>query len=373
MEAWIRMPLRYLQVSRRAIAANYKAICDEVKVPVLAVIKGNAYGHGAVEVAKVLASAGALWFGVEFLEEAIELRKNSIGQKILCLTGPITLNDCQAFIEYDVIPSVYNTEAAMMLNSAAVEANKVIKVHLKFDTGMGRFGFTSENIYNAISDLKSLTNLEYEGAFTHFAAAFDAKPDYTLHQLAEFQKCLTALEDAGINVRIRHAANSVGAMDFPQARMDMVRVGGALFGTSMFKNKHVRLEKVALLRAQLLEVRNVPKGAYIGYGHAYRASVSMKIGVIPLGYFEGLKVKRVNYAFHFSDLLRALYHDVLDYFRPQPVVFKESKPLDIVGRIGLQLSAVNVSGLDVKPGDEVNVAIDPIYLDASIPRVYVDY
>ena len=364
------MLARYLEVDKHAIVDNLKAIQREVDVPVMAVVKGNAYGHGAVEVSAALADTGVEWFGVEFMDEGVRLRESGIEGRILCFTGPVDKDDCRVFIEYDITPAIYNLDAAAMLNDVAGEEDIMFKVHLKFDTGMGRFGFTYDELDGVIDRLKTFEHLEYEGAFTHFAAAFVKKPDYTLLQLECFNKCLAKLETGGIKVQIRHAANSVAAMDFPQARLDMVRVGGALFGTAMFKNRSVKLKKAALLKAILMDVRDMPKGAYIGYGCTYRTSKPMRIGVIPFGYFEGLKVQRSNYAFHFLDLLRILYHDIMDYLRPVPIVFKDGRPLRILGRIGLQLAVVDLSGVDAHPGDEVSVAIDPIYLDDTVPRVY---
>jgi alanine racemase len=361
---------RYLEVDKRAIINNLEAIQKEVDVPVMAVVKGNAYGHGAVEVSAALADAGVEWFGVEFLDEGVQIRQSGIEARILCFTGPVDRDDCRKFIKYDITPAVYNLNAATMLNDIAAQEDIMFKVHLKFDTGMRRFGFTYDELDGVIDRLKAFEHLEYEGAFTHFAAAFAKKPDYTLSQLERFNKCLDKLGAGGIKVRVRHAANSVAAMDFPQARLDMVRVGGALFGTAMFKNKSVKLKKAALLKAILIDVRDISKGAYIGYGRTYRTPKPMRIGVIPFGYFEGLKVQRRNYAFRFLDLLRILYHDIMDYLKPVPIVFKDGRPLRILGRIGLQLAVVDLSNVDARPGDEVSVAIDPVYLDDTVPRIY---
>lgn len=362
---------RYLEVDRQAVVHNLEAIREEVGVPIMAVVKGNAYGHGAGEMAKTLAAAGVPWFGVEFIQEGIELRQLGIEQRILCLTGPIDEEDCRAFIDYNITPTVYDLDMAAVLDDLAAQRDIMLKVHLKFDTGMGRFGFVYNELDDVIERLKQFEHLEYEGAFTHFAAAFAQKPDYTLKQLAEFRRCLDKLECGGIHIALRHAANSVAAMDFPQTRLNMVRIGGALFGTAMFKNKAVRLQKASQLKATIMDIRQLSKGAYIGYGRTYRTPRPMRVGVIPLGYFEGLKVQRRNYAFHFVDLLRNLYHETMDYIRPVPLVFKNGQPLRILGRIGLQLTAVDLSGVDAKIGDEVTVAIDPIYLDASVPRIYI--
>ncbi|KXG78564.1 Alanine racemase [Fervidicola ferrireducens] len=361
---------RYMEVNLSAIKRNYDKIRREVKVPVMAVVKGDAYGHGLEEVALTLQQAGAEWFGVEFLKEAIELRRAGVRGRILCFTAPICREDCEKFMEYDITPTVYNLDSAELLNKAAFEKGTLCRVHLKFDTGMGRFGFGLENLDEILVKLKNYTNLVYEGAYTHFSDAFARKSDYTLRQLSCFEKVIGNLKKAGINVTLRHAASSVAAMDFPKARMDMVRVGGALFGVTMFKNKSVELEKASCVKVRIFEIRHLVRGSYIGYGRTYRASKDMLVGIIPVGYYEGLKVQRRNYTYSVSGLIRNIYHDVKDFLRPQPVVFINGRPLKVLGRIGMQLTAVDLTGVKAKVGDEVTVNIDPIYYKGA-EKIYL--
>ncbi|MCG0274944.1 MAG: alanine racemase [Thermosediminibacteraceae bacterium] len=352
---------KYMEVNLCALRKNYETIRREVGVPVMAVVKGDAYGHGAREVALALQEAGVEWFGVEFLEEAVELREAGIKGRILCLTGPVTREDCEIFIEKDVTPTIYNLDGADLLDKTAARKGVSCRVHLKFDTGLGRFGFLYEDLDRVVDVLKSFSHLIYEGAYTHFAEAFAKKPDYTLYQLSVFQRVLDKLEQSGIKVAIRHAANSVAAMDFPEARLDMVRIGSALFGITMFKNPSVKLERVARLKVRIIDVKNLPRGSYIGYGRTYRTTRDTVIGIIPVGYFEGLKVQRRNYAFTVVGLLRNIYHEIKEFLNPVPLVFMDGRPLRILGRIGMQLTAVDLTGTGAVIGDEVTVAIDPVY------------
>ncbi|TYP56717.1 alanine racemase [Thermosediminibacter litoriperuensis] len=352
---------KYMEVDLRALRRNYETIRREAGVPVMAVVKGDAYGHGAKEVALTLQEAGVKWFGVEFLEEAVELREAGIEGRVLCFTGPVTREDCEIFIEKDVTPTIYNLDRADLLNKTAARRGVSCRVHLKFDTGMGRFGFLYEDLDRVIDGLRSFSHLIYEGAYTHFAEAFAKRPDYTLYQLSVFQRILGRLEQSGINVAIRHAANSVAAMDFPEARLDMVRVGSALYGATMFKNPSVRLERVARLKVRIIDVKSLPRGSYIGYGRSYRTTGDMVIGILPVGYFEGLKVQRRNNTFTVVGLLRNIYHEIRDFLNPVPLVFMDGRPLRILGRIGLQLTAVDLTGTGAGVGDEVTVAIDPVY------------
>jgi len=359
-----------MEINLSAIKRNYEKVRQEVNVPVMAVVKGNAYGHGMGEVALALQKAGAEWFGVEFVEEGIALRKAGIGGRILCFTSPISREECEEFLEYDITPTIYSIESAELLNKVACQRETNCRVHLKFDTGMGRFGFRLEDLDSALAKLKNYKNFIYEGAYTHFSDAFAKSGDYTLQQLSRFQKIIERLEEEGIRVSLRHAASSVAAMDFPETRLDMVRIGGALFGVAMFKNREVKLEKASRVKARLLEIRHLARGSYIGYGRTYKTPRDMRIGIIPVGYCEGLKVQRRNYTYSILGLVRNIYQEIKDFLNPPPVAFIDGRPLRVLGRIGMQLTVVDLTGIDAKIGDEVIVAIDPIYYKGE-EKVYL--
>ena len=264
----------------------------------MAVVKANAYGHGAVQVAKTVLENGASQLGVARLHEAMELRNAGIESPILVF-GHVDPDQILPAAEHSLTLSVFHGETAEAYSVQAVQAGKRLDIHLKVDTGMGRVGMivgdpadrTSRNhLIRQIRQITELPGIDAKGIYTHFAAADHKDPAYTLEQIRRFDSLLNNLETERIRFQIRHAANSAGLIGFPQAHYDMVRPGISLYG--LYPSEDVGPSRVNLIPAMTLRsiissVKKVPKGFKVSYGMTYETHKPTVLASVPIGYGDG--------------------------------------------------------------------------------------
>jgi len=269
---------------------NLKAL-TKPEVSFMAIVKANAYGHGAVHVAKSAAQAGANWLGVALPEEGAELRENGIKLPILVL-GEISPEQCSTVLQYDLTQAVPSIETARYLNSEAKAFGKKAKVHLKLDTGMGRIGFRSlEEIEKAADVLLQMDFLEIEGAFTHFAVADEEDRSYTTQQISKLESMLKVLANKGIKPGLVHASNSAGLICFPNASYNMVRCGISMYGyyPSLKSKEEAYPGLLPVLRweTHIAHIKTVETGSSISYGRTYIAQSTRRVATLPVGYADG--------------------------------------------------------------------------------------
>ncbi len=272
---------------------NIKEIMKKLKTgtQLITVVKANAYGHGAVEVARQALLSGASWLGVAIPEEGAELREAGISAPILVLGG-IDQTQISTVVKYDLSQCVFSLEIAKLLNEEAKRAGKRIGLHIKVDTGMGRIGLTDpEKVRKLCNELKTYSHIDMEGIFTHFAVADEHDKSYTRNQLARFNMILDVLMKDGINFKYIHAANSAGILEYDDAHFNMVRGGIAIYGyyPSQYVKEHslVKLEPILQWETKVVDVKNINKGDSISYGRTFIADKPMKIAVLPIGYADG--------------------------------------------------------------------------------------
>lgn len=285
----------WAQISLENIKHNYhqikKAIPNGCKF--LGVVKANGYGHGAVEVAKTLQEVGADYLAVACLDEAIELRENNINLPILIL-GHTPSEYTKKLIEYDICQCVANLNKAKLYSNEASKLNKQLKVHIKLDTGMSRLGFLCAGDYfeNGIKNLVeacNLPNLSLEGIFTHFSVSDEFINDdeqFTRKQYKLFNDVIDVLKEKGITFKIRHCANSGVVVNYPEFSMDMVRPGLLLYGYG--DNGKLNLKPCMSVYTRVNTIKYFEKGVAISYGRNYITDEREKIGVISIGYGDGL-------------------------------------------------------------------------------------
>ncbi len=334
-------------VDLNALTNNFSAIKQKVGpcVKIMAVVKGNACGHGIVEVAKTLVRAGASFLAVARMGEAITLRENGIQTPIL-LFGGITQGQIAYAARNDIRISVSSLEFARKVNEKLARQDLRAKVHIKIDTGMTRLGLfpeysedgTQDPAMNcAIKDICSMAelgNIELEGIYTHFACADETDKTHANNQVALFEKVIAGLKEKGISL-ICHAANSAGVIDLPHTCYDMVRPGIMLYGvypSSEVDHKAILLEPVMEIRSEIIHLKEVPKGIGIGYGYTHTTEKNSLIATIPIGYADGYS--------------RALSS------KGRMLVKGHSAP--IVGRVCMDLTMIDVTNIPgVAQGDEV--------------------
>ena len=327
----------WAEVNLNAIASNVRNL-KSITAPgaaMMAVVKANAYGHGAVPVARTALENGATLLGVARVSEGIMLRQAGIEAPILVLgfTVPADFNN---LISYQLTQTIYNFETAELLSTAAARAGKKAQVHIKVDTGMGRLGFLpGQTAVKAIANIARLPNIDAEGIFTHFADADSQDKTYTLAQCHKFNGLLGALAVEGVEFRYRHAANSAGIIDLPATHLDLVRAGIALYG--IYPSNEVNRERAVLrpamqLKAQVAHVKSVPVGTGISYGVTHRTRGDTVIATIPAGYADG-----------YNRLLSS-----------RGEILARGIRVPVVGRICMDQFMVDVGNVpDLEPGEEV--------------------
>ncbi len=303
-------------------------------LPVMAVVKANCYGHGAVECARRLSSEGVDWFGVAMPEEGVELRDAGITNPILCFGNWPGQEGMMR--ENALTPVVYQIDRIAGFNAAAKSENRTQPIHIKIDTGMGRIGVRPENLSQFISDLKAFDSIEVEGLMTHFACADEVISPFTDEQMRLFSHSVDLFLAEGFRPKYLDMANSPGAVVHPESLGSMVRIGGLLYGLGGdvlpkgFSGPELR--PVMSLRSSISYLKEVPAGTTIGYGATFVAERSSKIATIPIGYHDGLPRSLSNKG-------SMLVNGIL---------------CPIVGRVSMDWTTIDVTGVEnVSVGSEV--------------------
>lgn len=280
----------WAEIDLSAIRHNIKEARRAVgeHVALMAVVKANAYGHGATQVAKAACEAGASWLGVALPEEGAYLRESGVTQPILILTeaAPPAI---PLMLDHTLTATIFSVRAAHALSEEAAARGKTVGVHVKVDTGMNRVGLTPDRTLPFLRELRGLPGLEVEGIFTHFSEADDPESDYTAYQLNRFRSLIRELEGEGICPPIKHAANSAAVYLHPDSHFDMVRVGISLYGLhpSNATKGLVDLKPAFELKARLSFVKDLACGEGVSYSRTYRTTCDTVIGTVPAGYGDG--------------------------------------------------------------------------------------
>ena len=323
----------YAKINLDAILQNYRNVCKRAGVPAMAIVKADAYGHGAVQVAKALAPE-CPFFGVSSVAEALELRNAGITQPILLL-GHTHAGLYTHVVEKDLRIAIFNLEDAKALSQEAVKQNKTAYIHLCVDTGMSRIGFQATAAAADIcKEIAALPNLEVEGLFSHFATADEVDLTKTEDQAALYSTFRTMLEERGIKPAICHLDNSAGTMNFG-AHGDMVRAGIVLYG--LYPSGDVdpgllALEPAMSWYSRISHVKTLPAGRELSYGGTYTTQKETVVATIPAGYADGYRRSMSNQFY------------VLIHGRKAP----------ILGRVCMDQFMVDVTHIpEAKPGDRV--------------------
>jgi alanine racemase len=330
---WAEVDLNRLGENFRAV----KSFCGD-GILYMAVIKADAYGHGAIECGRRLEAEGADWFAVATLEEGVELRQAGISKPIL-IFGGIWPGQAREFLNFDLTPMIFTLEQAEWLNDAARAANRVANLHVKIDTGMNRVGFRPEQTADTAQYLASLHNATVEGLMTHFAVADKLSDnEFTNRQIATFSTAVETFLAAGHRPSLVDMANSPAAVAHPHSRAKLVRIGGILFGvTEDVLPEGVErpvLNPVMSVHSKIAMVKTVPNGESIGYGRTYTTKRDSLIATVPIGYNDGYD--------------RALSN--------KGEMLVRGKKVSVVGRVSMDWVTLDVTDVpEAKAGDAVVV------------------
>lgn len=337
---------------------------------IIAVLKGNCYGLGASEVAKVLIAQGIDFFAVSRIEEAIELREAGIDSEILVLCSTCIADEASIIIRYKLTATIGSAESAILLNGLAEQYGINVNAHIKIDTGFGRYGFLYYETDKITDVLKFSTNINFNGIYTHFTDAFGRNKKHTLLQYERFNTVLHFLKKAGIEFRLSHISNSCALFRFPEIKEDAVRIGSAITGRIILKNKS-GLRRVGVLESTIQEIKWLPKGYNIGYGNAYKTKEPLKVAVIPVGGADGLGLEKEKGLFRIIDKLRYILNDLRLSKRNGLKCRVNGKAAAVLGRSGYTSLTIDVTNIDCKTGDKCEFEINPMYLSLAVERKYV--
>ena len=332
----------FAHVDLAALQANFRAIAEflqsDASSPpgIIAVVKANAYGHGAPAVARALQDAGAKILACADIEEAVVLRQAGVTAEILVF-GALSVSDVDGVFEHNLTPTISTPGAGRSLQAAAAKHCVKLRCHLKIDTGMNRLGFRFDNVQRTLPELIASSNLQIVGVYTHFATADDA--DYPLFatQRQRFDDVLARLPQFGVTPSLRHAANSAATLRDSRVWYDLVRPGLMMYGVVPPPlASTIPLKPVMSLRSRVVAVKGVRPGEIVGYGAHWTVPKPGRIAVVPAGYADGLDRRMAGTC---SVLIRG-------------------KRSPIVGAVNMDMVTVDVSDLHVETGDEV-VIIGP--------------
>ncbi len=317
----------------------------------MAIIKADAYGHGAIQCARAATKEQVDYIGVGIIQEGIELRESGINTPILILGG-IYPNEVESLIKYNLSTSLSSSAIATSISEQAVHANKIVSVHIKIDTGMSRLGIQPHEFTELLDHVSKFKNIKLEGIFTHLSSADEEDPKITHNQLSLFSNILKKLRKSssskvfGINDQtLFHIANTGGLIRFPESRFNLVRPGISLYGSfpsplisskfdSLIKEKRIKkLQPVMNWKTKIIQIQSLRKGVSVSYGgHYVTKNNANLIATIPVGYADGLNR-------HLSNNMELLV---------------QGKRVKQVGTICMDMCLIDITNLpDVNTGDEV--------------------
>lgn len=366
-------PDAWVSVSRSALGHNFDAVRtllaqDRAKPPqMIAVVKANAFGHGAGETARIFQDAGADFFAVTTPDEALELRAAGITGRILVFLPPLP-EQIGTLLAAELDLTVGDAACLDAVADAARASGKTALVHLKVDTGMGRLGALPSEAPALAQKVAETPGLRFAGIYTHFARALERDETATRRQFDEFDRVLRGLERADINPGLRHCANSAALVRFPDLRLDAVRPGTILYGQypSGAVPRALDLRETWRMQARIVAIREVPAGTAVGYGGEYVTRRPTRLAVLPVGYADGFTVAPAS--------VNSGWRGLRTLLRPAPVtVMVGGKRAPVVGRVAMQICTVDVTDVpDVSVGEVVTVPARRITASARLPRLYED-
>lgn len=325
----------WAEIDLLALSANLRAIRHRVgTLPILAVVKANAYGHGAAGVARALERDGVESLGVALPEEGIELRRAGVSAPILVLGG-FTPAQAEAVLQHRLVPAIYRPDQVETLSRAAAGRGVQAAVHLKVDTGMGRLGVPPEEVPAFASLLARAPSIRVTGAFSHLAVADDPADPFTRRQIDLFQGSLEAARERGLRPEDIHLANSAAILDHPPAWLSLVRPGLVLYGyPPSAKVTPLEVRPILSLKTRIIYIKDVAAGTSLGYGRTFVAARPTRVASLALGYDDGLPRLASN----------------------RGHVLLRGRPAPIVGRISMDLTTVDATDIPgATLGDEVTV------------------
>jgi alanine racemase len=370
---------KWIEIDVDAVRNNLVAVKGLINpgVRLIAVVKANAYGHGAVDIARILSHGGVDFFAVSYLYEAMELRKAGIKCDILLFAPVVGEEQVLEAIENNITLTVASSYDSNLINQVSARINHSVRVHIKVDTGLGRFGLKAEETV-AVCETLSLNHRIYiEGIYTHMARGAARNSRYTNRQFQKFRDVISQINYKGYNIPVKHCANSAVMLRYPEMQLDAVRIGTLLSGQypAGISDYPVPLTDPYKFKARIISVHTLCAGSYLGYNSTYRLKRDAQVAVIPVGLNDGLAVGAANQPAGFVDMLKIIAKIILAYFNVSRFnlnVSIKGKQYPIRGKVFMQMALAEIPlSENISPGDEVELPVRKTLVSRNIERVYM--
>lgn len=362
--------MKSLVINKKDLAHNINVLKKIVQpienYKIIAVVKGNGYGLDLVKFSEFLIDNGIECLAVSTLEEAIELRNAGITVDILMLSSTAIEEDIRKLIDNNIIITIGSEDTANIVKNISDEG-KAIRAHIAIDTGFGRYGFlyNDNTIIETIRELQK--NINVEGIFSQFSLSYYKNNKWTKLQFERFKKILEKLEKANIKIDMAHICNSSGFINYPDMRLNTARLGSAFLGRIAVENA-LGFKKIGKLKTAISEIKTVPKGFNIGYLNIFKTKRETKIAIIPVGYMDGYNLGTKTDMFRIVDRLRDIKQTI---FRRNLEVVINERRYPVLGKVGMYHIALDITGSNLKIGDEVYLDVNPMHVDSRVRREYV--
>jgi len=366
---------KWVEINTEAVINNLqevKTLLDE-KTRIIAVVKANAYGHGAAGIARILENNGVNYFAVTYLEEALQLRRSGVHSDIMLLSPLSREEQVAAAVENNITLTISSRYDSNLVNQVLIEPGHKVKVHLKIETGLGRFGVQQQEALEICELLAENSCVCMEGIYTHMADAVSSS--YTHRQFQLFSGIIEELAKEGYSFSLRHCANSAVCLKYPHMHLDAVRIGTLLSGQHPTGiSGKLELNDPFAFKCRIISLRRQKSGSYLGYYRTHRLKKSAQIAVIPAGYIDGVALEVGNKPSGVMDLLKNIIKMILAYMgiaRFSRMVILKGKSIPIRGKVFMQMALLEIpESENVAIGDIIEIPVRKTLVAREISRLY---
>lgn len=367
--------MKRLEIQENDLKNNLDIIQKKLKssnkdIKIIAVVKANGMGLDLIKYSKFLVKNNIKYLAVANLEEAIKLREEGIKEEILLLTPIIIKKELKLLIENDITLTVGNLEEYDLIQDVLKETSITkVCIHLKIDTGFGRYGFMYDDSDSILKIFEKESNIQIKGIYTHFSKPNDKK--WTTIQFSRFINIVNKIKENGFNPEISHCCASTAFLNYPEMWLDAVRIGSVIQGRTLQKQEG--LVKIGTFKTNIVEIKLLPKGYNISYGNTYKTRKETKVAIIPVGYVDGLNRNKLRDDFSLKNNIISVGMEIKKLFKDNSLKVKiNNKYYRIIGRLGMYHAIIDITKSEnIKIGDEVELNITPLQANDEIRREYI--
>lgn len=311
--------MKVLEINSKDLEHNINKVKARAKdKKIIAVVKGNGYGLGLEEFATFLINHEINYLAVSSVEEAIELADKQLDATVLCLEATSIKEEIENLLDKNVVITIGNRKSAKILNELAKAKKVKAHVHLKIDTGFSRYGFLYNEKEEILKTIKECTSILIDGVYSHFSFAYSKSEEYTRLQYERFLEVKKFLEENKVKIPMYHICNSAAFLKYDDMFLDAVRIGSAFIGGTFLPN-NIGLRKIGKLKSNIVEIKEVKKGTFVGYSNSVKVKKDTSLAIVPVGYSDGFHVGVKNNTFKFIDKVRLLKKSLESFFKDERI------------------------------------------------------